>query len=88
MASNLIPLFKSKSRFSFDYYFGEDGKVVGVSCQDWPFRIMRNGSKIALVCEDTDEPFGELDAEVFNTLLACWLMIDDIDTLRSAAKGL
>lgn len=58
-------------------YVTEDGRIVAITHPDWPFRIMRRNDRIAMVCEDTDEPFGEIDADVFNTILACWLLIDD-----------
>ena len=76
--SNVIPIDKGK--YEVEYIF-DDKKIVGVTHPEWPFRIMRNGGRVALVCEQTDEPFGELDRDVFNTLLMCWLLIDDPNLL-------
>jgi hypothetical protein len=73
-------------KYGCDYIMGEDGKVVAVTHPQWGFRIMRNDDRIALVCEDNDEPFGELDADVFNTILMCWLLVDDPDLIDAAAQ--
>ncbi len=72
---NVIELFRNKP-YEVEY-IKEKGKIVGVSHPQWPFRIMRRDNIIALVCEKTDEPFGELDRDVFNTVIMCWLLIDD-----------
>jgi hypothetical protein len=72
-------------KFDVEYGFGDDGKIVAVTHPQWPFRIMRNGERIALVCEDGDEPFGELDADVFNTIVMCWLLVDDPELITQAA---
>lgn len=77
--------FTKKGGIDIECVF-DDGKVVAVTHPDWPFRIMRKGESIALVCEETDEPFGELKADLFNTLLVCWLLIDDPDLIDSAAN--
>ena len=76
---DVIPIGEKEGRYEVTYIFDDDvgsKKVVGVTHLDWPFRIMRVGDKVAMVCEDTDEPFGELDYDVFDTLLMCWLLID------------
>ena len=84
MSDNIVE-FPVKGKFEVEYVM-EDDKVIGITHPLWPFRIQRKNDKIALVSEDDDQPFGELDSEVFNTILTCWLMIDDIDGLREAAK--
>lgn len=75
---DLIELNKPKEdeKYAVDYYKDKNGKVFAVSSPDWPFRIQRSGDEIAFVADDNDEPFGILDADVFNTILACWLLID------------
>lgn len=83
---NVIKL-NNNGKFKVIYIMDEDKKVIGITHPDWPFRIMRNKdhkNQIALVCEETDEPFGVLDAEVFNTLLMSWLLIDDPELFDSA----
>lgn len=75
-------------KFDVSYITDEHDKVIGITRDDWGFRIQRKGGRIAFVSEFDDQPFGELDAEVFNTMLGCWLMIDDVDALRSASEGL
>jgi hypothetical protein len=76
--------FPDIGKYEVEYIFDGD-KVVAITHPMWPFRIMRKDGAVALVCEDTDEPFGELDRDVFNTLLVCWLLIDDpsiIDSIK------
>ena len=91
--SNVTNLFNSESedgKFKCDYIFSKD-KVVGVKHPDWNFRIQRSfaNNEIALVSEDDDTPFGVLDADVFNSILMCWLLIDDpkmVDETAQASK--
>lgn len=69
-----------QGKFSVDYIMDENKNCVGVSHPDWSFTIMRsqnNKSETAIVCSNTDEPFGILDSDVFNTILMSWLLIDD-----------
>lgn len=69
-----------QGKFSVDYIMDESKKCVGVSHPDWPFTIMKNKHnkcEAAIVCNNTDEPFGILDSDVFNTILMSWLLIDD-----------
>lgn len=87
--SNVIELKPEEKGFDVEYILDEDKKVIGVTHPKWPFRIMRNQkdkNKCAFVCEETDEPFGVLDRDMFNTLLMCWLLIDDPELIDSAAK--
>ena len=77
-----------KGKFDIVYVTDENDKVIGITRDDWGFRIQRNGDRIAFVSEVDDQPFGELDSEVFNTILGCWLMIDDVDTLKGCSEGL
>ncbi len=72
----------------FQVIADKDKKVIGIKHSDWGFRIQRNGDRIAFVSEPDNQPFGELDAEVFNTILGCWLMVDDVKTLKECSKGL
>jgi len=67
----------SDDEYNFEYYMNGNKKVYAISHLDWPFRIHRNGDNIAFVHQETDEPFGVLNASVFNTLLFCWLLVDD-----------
>mgnify|MGYP003630085866 CR=1 FL=1 len=72
--------YMGQGKFNVDYIVDKDKRVVGVSHPDWPFTIMRNQdnkTETAIVCNNTDEPFGILDSDVFNTILMCWLLIDD-----------
>ena len=85
--SNVIN-FPVKGKFDMDYIFDDNDKVVGITREDWGFRIQRNGDRIAFVSDVDDQPFGELDAEVFNTVIGCWLMIDDVETLKGCSEGL
>jgi hypothetical protein len=76
--------FMPKGKYEVEYI--KDGeKIVGVTHPKWPFRIMRNGNDVAMVCEETDEPFGILDGDVFNTLMICWLLIDDPSLIDQAS---
>lgn len=75
-----------KPKYEIEYIFKDD-KVVAITHPLWGFRIMRKGDKIALVCEDNDEPFGEIDADVFNTILVCWLLIDSPETFDEAKNN-
>jgi len=84
--SNVVDI-DSGGRYEVGYIFDEGDKVVGVTHPDWPFRIMRVDDRIALVCEDNDEPFGELDADIFNTILMCWLLVDDPKLIDEAAQN-
>ena len=74
-----IKAHTKKSKFDVDYITNAENKVIGVSHPDWPFTIMRNqdaSMETAIVCNDTNEPFGVLDSDAFNTILMCWLLID------------
>ena len=73
--SNIVQI-STKEKYKVEYVFDGD-RVVAVTHPEWPFRIMRENNKIALVCEDTNEPFGELDRDTFNGVIAAWLLIDD-----------
>jgi hypothetical protein len=81
--------YMEQGKFNVCYIFNEDKKVIGVSHPDWPFTIMRNQenkSETAIVCTNTDEPFGVLDSDVFNAILMCWLSIDDPKLIDDAAQ--
>mgnify|MGYP003132378930 CR=1 FL=1 len=75
---------KEEGKFAVTYITNEENKIVGVSHPEWPFSIQRSengsGNEIALVSDDGD-PFGILDREVFNTILICWLLIDQPDAI-------
>lgn len=76
-----------QGKFSVTYVVDENKKCVGISHPDWPFTIMRNQhnkSETAIVCNNTDEPFGILDSDVFNTILMSWLLIDDPNLIDEA----
>jgi len=90
---NVTELFKENAvsedgKFKCDYIFDGD-KVVGVKHPDWNFRIQRNllRNEIALVSEGNDEPFGIIDADVFNTILMCWLLVDDPKMVDDTARA-
>lgn len=81
--------YMDQGKFNVDYIVDKDKKVVGVSHPDWPFTIMRNQQskmETAIVCNNTDEPFGILDSDVFNTILMCWLLIDDPKLIDGAVQ--
>jgi hypothetical protein len=80
--------FPKKGEFEIMYTVDEEDNVIGVSREDWDFRIQRCNDRIAFVSKSDNQPFGELDAEVFNTILGCWLLIDDVETLKSFSEGL
>ena len=67
-------------------YILDDDVIVAVKHPSWSFRIMRNGDNIALVDEETEEPFGELLADQFNAVMMCWLLIDDPKLVDDASK--
>lgn len=80
--------YMEQGKFKVDYIYDIDKKIIGVSHPDWPFVIMRNQenkTETAIVCSNTDEPFGALDSDVFNTVLLCWLLIDDPKLIDDAA---
>ena len=80
--------YMEQGKFNVDYVLNADKKVIGVSHPDWPFTIMRNqdtNMETAIVCNNTNEPFGKLDSDVFNTVLMCWLLIDDPKLIDEAA---
>lgn len=74
--------FPGKDNFDVEYIMDGD-EIVAVSHPLWPFRIQRSGNVAAFV-DDNDEPFGQLGADFFNTVLMCWLMIDDPKLLDDA----
>ncbi|MCP4987554.1 MAG: hypothetical protein GY928_16305 [Colwellia sp.] len=81
--------YMEQGKFNVDYIVNADKKVIGVSHPDWPFTIMRSqdtNMETAIVCNNTDEPFGKLDSDVFNTVLLCWLLIDDPKLIDDAAQ--
>jgi len=82
--SNVTEMFK-KNGYEVEYIFSGD-KITGITHPDWPYAIVRNGAQRALVCKETDEPFGKLMKDDFNTLLMCWLLIDDPELIDAAAK--
>tara|TARA_R110002020_G_C15790452_1_gene730137 strand:+ start:49 stop:336 length:288 start_codon:yes stop_codon:yes gene_type:complete len=82
--NNIIDIKKIKDigqgKFNVDYVFNSEKECIGVTHPDWSFTIMRNQKnkqETAIVCNTTDEPFGVIDSDVFNTVLMCWLLIDD-----------
>ena len=81
--SNVIELKPNDDGFTVDYVFGDDGRVSAVGHPEWPFKIVRNEGEIAFVSED-GEPFGILDADKFNTVLMCWLLVDSPDLIDEA----
>ena len=63
-----------------DYVLDKDKKtVLAVSHPDWNFVITRSedNKRTAFVMKESDESFGELDSDAFNTVLMSWLLIDD-----------
>ena len=65
-----------KKKGEIEYIF-DQGVVIGVRHSSWKFRIMRSGGKVAFVCDESEQPFGELDGDVFNSTLIAWLLIDE-----------
>tara|TARA_R110002096_G_scaffold294349_1_gene488682 strand:- start:297 stop:554 length:258 start_codon:yes stop_codon:yes gene_type:complete len=74
MMNNVTDIKKAEG--DIEYIFDE-GVVIGVRHSSWKFRIMRNGGKVAFVCDETEQPFGELDGKGFNSTLLAWLLIDE-----------
>lgn len=94
--SDVTPITANKTvaieedKFKVDYGFDSEGNFASVSHPSWPFSIVRNqetGNETAFVCSDTGEPFGVLDSDAFNTVLMCWLLIDDPKLIDAAAAG-
>lgn len=76
-------------KFNVNYVLDDNKNIIGVSHPDWGFTITRNQdskTETAIVCNDTDEPFGVLDSDVFNTILMCWLLIDDPRLIDEAVQ--
>lgn len=65
---------KPKAAFSVEYIIADSGEIKGVGHQDWPFTLQLNGDMAAIVSDD-GEPFGELPRDVFDTILACYLLV-------------
>ena len=84
--NNVVDLFQA-AKVGFQYLLDDDGAVYAVTHTEWPYRIHRNGDDMAIVCKDTNEPFGILQRDMFNTLLACWLKVDDPKLLDDMANG-
>lgn len=79
---NVVSLdtFNEDKKFEVEYILDKNNKPIGITHPDWTYTIMRNQDskkQTALVCNQTNEPFGILDSDVFNTLLMCWVLIDD-----------
>lgn len=83
--TDVIDLFKGKKGYEVEYILSGD-VVTGVTHPEWPFAIIKNGTQRAFVCKETDEPFGKLTKNDFNTILMCWLLVDDPDLIDSAAS--
>ena len=84
-----ITQIKPSGKYEVHYIMDENKKVIGITHPEWPFRIMRNQdgkTETAFVCEDSDEPFGILDSDVFNTILMSWLLIDDPKLIDDASE--
>ena len=84
--TDVIDLFKRKKGFEVEYILNGD-VVTGVTHPDWPFAIVKNGIQRAIVCKETNEPFGKLKKDDFNALLMCWLLIDDPDLIEKAVNN-
>ena len=82
---NITNLFNKKEGFEVEYIYSGD-VITGITHPDWPYCIVRNGAQRALVCKETNEVFGKLMKDDFNTILMCWLLIDDPDLIDAAAK--
>jgi hypothetical protein len=80
---NVTNLFKGKKGFEVEYIYSGD-VITGVTHTEWPYVITKNGAQRALVCKETGEPFGKLIKDDFNTLLMCWLLIDDPQLIDQA----
>jgi hypothetical protein len=89
MGKDNVVEFPVNGKYEIEYIKDAEDNIIGVSHPSWPFTIMRNQKtkrEIAFVCDDTDEPFGVLDADVFNTVLLCWLLIDDPNLIDESVK--
>ena len=69
---------KETEKYQVDYQLDENKKVVGVTHPDWNFSISRNsnGTHTAFAMNDDTQAFGELESKQFNTVLFCWILID------------
>jgi len=76
--------FHRNDGFDVEYIMDDEGNIEAVTHPLWPFRIQRKGDVIAFADEETESAFGELSADIFNTLLTCWLLIDDPKSLDDA----
>lgn len=81
--------YLNKGSFDVDYTINDEGKITAVSCKDWPFVICRDNeeTETGLVCKETGEPFGILESNQFNTVLMCWMLIDDPGLIKLAASN-
>lgn len=84
MSENNVVEFPAREEHEIHYVM-EGDRIVGVTTPDWPFRIQRKDGKIAIVCQETDEAFGAVDADRFNVLLVAWLLADDPAIIDQAA---
>ena len=83
--TDVIDLFKSKKGYEVEYILSGD-VITGITHPEWPFVIVKNGMQRALVCKETDEVFGMMMKDDFNTILMCLLLIDDPELIDAAAK--
>ena len=82
---NIVELF-NKNKFEVEYVYSGD-KITGVTHPEWPFTIVKNGLQRALVCKETNKPFGKMMKDDFNTILMCWLLIDDPELIDTASQS-
>ena len=85
--SNVVSMGAANKKDELDvtYVMDDKDRVIGVGHQGWPFTIMRKDDEIALVCNETEEPFGICSREQFNTILMCWLLIDQPELIAEDA---
>lgn len=69
---------QKKNKFEVEYLLDENKKPYGVTHPLWGFEILRDdsGTKTAMVMKDCGHALGELESKQFNTVLMCWLIID------------
>tara|TARA_R110000851_G_scaffold273794_1_gene426430 strand:+ start:527 stop:829 length:303 start_codon:yes stop_codon:yes gene_type:complete len=82
---NIIDLFEGSDYHKVEYIFNGD-VITGITHSSWPFAIIKNGNQRAFVCKETNEPFGKLMKDDFNTILMCWLLIDDSELIKKATN--
>lgn len=84
--SNIVDFRKKDSESDVTYTLDDYDKIIAVGHTEWPFRIQRSGSNIAIVDLETETPFGEINADVFNEIAFAWLLADGSDLIDTSEE--